>query len=87
MDYKIPPQVTIGHVHLKVTNIPKALEFYRDLLGFEITHIFLHDLIGYNKGTFYVEFENETDVKNAIKKHKRRYQGKKIMGMSLFLSQ
>ena len=37
MDYKIPPQTTIGHVHLKVTNIPKALEFYRDILGFEIT--------------------------------------------------
>ena len=37
MDYKIPPQTTIGHVHLKVSNIPRALEFYRDLLGFEIT--------------------------------------------------
>ena len=37
MDYKIPSQTTIGHVHLKVTNIPKALEFYRDILGFEIT--------------------------------------------------
>lgn len=37
MDYKIPPQTTIGHVHLKVSNIEKALKFYRDLLGFEIT--------------------------------------------------
>jgi len=37
MDYKIPPQTTIGHVHLKVSNIAKALEFYRDILGFEIT--------------------------------------------------
>jgi catechol 2,3-dioxygenase len=37
MDYKIPPQTHIGHVHLKVSNIEKALSFYRDLLGFEIT--------------------------------------------------
>lgn len=37
MDYKIPPQTRIGHVHLKVTDIEKALPFYRDILGFEIT--------------------------------------------------
>ena len=37
MDYKIPAQTCIGHVHLKVSNIAKALSFYQDLLGFEIT--------------------------------------------------
>jgi catechol 2,3-dioxygenase len=37
MDYKIPPQTSIGHVHLKVSNIEKALTFYRDILGFEVT--------------------------------------------------
>ena len=37
MDYKIPAQTTIGHVHLKVSNIERALSFYQDLLGFEIT--------------------------------------------------
>ena len=36
MDYKIPPQTSIGHVHLKVSNIEKSLQFYRDLLGFEV---------------------------------------------------
>lgn len=36
MDYKIPAGTRIGHVHLKVTNIEKALVFYRDLLGFEV---------------------------------------------------
>lgn len=36
MDYKIPAQTSIGHVHLKVANIEKALQFYRDLLGFEL---------------------------------------------------
>jgi catechol 2,3-dioxygenase len=37
MDYKIPLQTHIGHVHLKVSNIEKALSFYQGLLGFEIT--------------------------------------------------
>ena len=37
MDYKIPDNTSIGHVHLKVSNIDKALSFYQGLLGFEIT--------------------------------------------------
>jgi catechol 2,3-dioxygenase len=37
MDYIVPPDARIGHVHLKVTDIEKALAFYRDLLGFEVT--------------------------------------------------
>ncbi len=35
--YKIPEQTRIGHVHLKVSDLNRALEFYCDLLGFEIT--------------------------------------------------
>lgn len=35
--YKIPTETRIGHVHLKVSNLEKALEFYRDILGFEVT--------------------------------------------------
>lgn len=34
--YKVPTQTKIGHVHLKVADIERALTFYRDLLGFEI---------------------------------------------------
>jgi catechol 2,3-dioxygenase len=37
MSYTIPAQTRIGHVHLKVSDIDKALAFYKDLLGFEIT--------------------------------------------------
>lgn len=33
----IHPQVRIGHVHLKVADLDRALAFYRDVLGFEIT--------------------------------------------------
>ncbi len=34
--YKIPSQTRIGHVHLKVSDLDRALEFYCDLLGFEL---------------------------------------------------
>ena len=37
MKYKIPDGTRIGHVHLKVSDLNKALTFYRDILGFEIT--------------------------------------------------
>lgn len=32
----IHPDTRIGHVHLKVSDIERALTFYRDLLGFEV---------------------------------------------------
>ncbi len=36
MNYTVPPGTHIGHVHLKVSDIDKALSFYKDLLGFKI---------------------------------------------------
>src|SRR5690242_8155205 len=33
----IDPNVRIGHVHLKVADLERALAFYRDVLGFELT--------------------------------------------------
>jgi catechol 2,3-dioxygenase len=33
----IDPRVDIGHVHLKVADIDRALGFYRDVLGFDVT--------------------------------------------------
>jgi catechol 2,3-dioxygenase len=36
MAYKIPAKTSIGHIHLKVSNLEKALAFYCDLLGFEL---------------------------------------------------
>src|SRR5690606_29333721 len=36
-NYIIPPDTQIGHIHLKVSDLDRALAFYRDLLGFEIT--------------------------------------------------
>lgn len=37
MDYKIPAQTRIGHVHLKVADLQRSLDFYCGLLGFEVT--------------------------------------------------
>lgn len=39
-NYSIPSQTRIGHVHLKVADLNRSLEFYRDLLGFEVTMIY-----------------------------------------------
>jgi catechol 2,3-dioxygenase len=36
----IDPGVRIGHVHLKVSDLERALAFYRDVLGFELTQRF-----------------------------------------------
>jgi catechol 2,3-dioxygenase len=33
----VHPEVRIGHVHLTVSNLERALPFYRDALGFEVT--------------------------------------------------
>lgn len=38
--YKIPAQTQIGHVHLKVADLERALAFYNGLLGFEITTMY-----------------------------------------------
>jgi catechol 2,3-dioxygenase len=35
--FVVHPLVRIGHVHLKVANLERALGFYQGLLGFEIT--------------------------------------------------
>ena len=36
----IDAKVRIGHVHLKVADLERALKFYRDVLGFELTQRF-----------------------------------------------
>ena len=36
----IDPGTRIGHVHLKVADIERALGFYRDVLGFDLTQRF-----------------------------------------------
>lgn len=34
--YKVPAKTSIGHVHLKVSDLERSLDFYCELLGFEL---------------------------------------------------
>ena len=36
-DEPIHPAIRVGHVHLRVTDLDRALAFYRDALGFAVT--------------------------------------------------
>lgn len=38
--YIVPAQTKIGHVHLKVSNLERAMDFYCGLLGFEVTTLY-----------------------------------------------
>ena len=40
MSYTVPAGTRIGHIHLKVANLERSLQFYRDLLGFELQQMF-----------------------------------------------
>src|SRR5947209_5590723 len=35
-EQSIPPNMYLGHVHLKVANLERALTFYLDVMGFEL---------------------------------------------------
>ena len=37
MAKRIDPRIDIGHVHLKVSDLDRAIGFYRDVLGFQLT--------------------------------------------------
>jgi len=51
--YKVPPQTRIGHVHLKVANLDKALDFYRDLLGFEVMQYYGESAVFLSAGGYH----------------------------------
>jgi catechol 2,3-dioxygenase len=38
--HRLDPRVRIGHVHLKVADLERAVGFYRDVLGFQLTQRF-----------------------------------------------
>jgi catechol 2,3-dioxygenase len=53
MKYKIPDSTRIGHSHLKVSDIGKALAFYQDILGFEITQWYGNSAVFLSAGGYH----------------------------------
>jgi catechol 2,3-dioxygenase len=49
----IHPDVRIGHVHLKVADLERALGFYRDVLGFELTQRYGRDAAFVSAGGYH----------------------------------
>ena len=53
MSYTIPAKTRIGHVHLKVADLDRALKFYRDLLGFELVIMYGTDAAFISAGGYH----------------------------------
>lgn len=52
-DYTVPSNTRIGHVHLKVSDINRALDFYCGLLGFELTTMYGSDAAFISAGGYH----------------------------------
>jgi len=74
IDYKIPAETRIGHIHLKVADLKRSIDFYCGLLGFEITTMYgeeaafisaggYHHHIGLN--TWYSKGSPEADKRSV----------------------
>ena len=51
--YILPAAARIGHVHLKVSNLERSLQFYCGLLGFEITTMYGNDAAFVSAGGYH----------------------------------
>ena len=49
----IDPRTRIGHVHLTVSDLERALAFYRDTLGFEVTATYGPDAVFLSAGGYH----------------------------------
>lgn len=52
-NYNIPAQTRIGHVHLKVADIQRSLDFYCGLLGFELMTMYGPDAAFISAGGYH----------------------------------
>lgn len=52
-EYIIPAQARIGHVHLKVADLDKALSFYCNILGFELVTTYGNDAAFISAGGYH----------------------------------
>lgn len=51
--YTVPAQTRIGHSHLKVSDLDKAMRFYCDLLGFEVMHRYGNNAVFLSAGGYH----------------------------------
>lgn len=51
--HKVSAGTRIGHVHLKVADIERALRFYRDVLGFEVMQWYGEDAVFLSAGGYH----------------------------------
>lgn len=51
--YTIPAKTSIGHVHLKVADLSRAIAFYCDLLGFELVTMYGMDAAFISAGGYH----------------------------------
>ena len=49
----IDPRVDIGHVHLKVADIERGLEFWHGVLGFDVTHRYGEEAVFLSAGGYH----------------------------------
>jgi catechol 2,3-dioxygenase len=65
----INPNTRIGHVHLKVANIERALWFYRDILGFEITQWYGDEAVFLSAGGYHLAilYPERRDLARALR--------------------
>jgi catechol 2,3-dioxygenase len=52
-DYQIPTATRIGHVHLKVTDLKRALDFYCGVLGFDLVMTYGKDAAFISAGGYH----------------------------------
>lgn len=53
MNYELNHRTRIGHIHLTVANLDRALSFYRDVLGFQVTARFNKTAVFLSSGTYH----------------------------------
>ncbi|MEQ9467457.1 MAG: VOC family protein [Ekhidna sp.] len=52
-NYKIPDQTRIGHIHLKVSDLQRSLDFYCGLLGFDLITTYGQDAAFISAGGYH----------------------------------
>ncbi len=73
----IHPQTRIGHVHLTVSDLDRALAFYRDVLGFEVTTSYGQDAVFLSAGGYHHHIGLNTATGSSCTATGRRATGRR----------